>query len=207
MKEMIKYLIPLLPGALYMAFQGQISIFLIAGFGHIQEIAKVGALGRLGQLFVLLTTSNSVLLAPYIAKTPRQKLPKRYLVAASVVCAVALILCLMGIYLPDLFLFILGPQYHGLHVEVALTIAASSISYLSTGLWAMNSSRKWVFWWTGMAQVGMVLGTQLACIFIFPLSTASGILWMGVCVNAASLLVQVAMGVVGLREANTPAQA
>jgi len=53
-REVLDYIRPLIPSSIFFAFQGQIVIFLISWFGQARSIAEVGALGRIGQLFVML---------------------------------------------------------------------------------------------------------------------------------------------------------
>jgi hypothetical protein len=48
---MLHYLSPIIPGIIFTAVQGQISVLLITLFGQTKSIAEVAALGRLGQLF------------------------------------------------------------------------------------------------------------------------------------------------------------
>ncbi|WP_213805519.1 hypothetical protein [Granulicella sp. dw_53] len=197
--EMAKYLLPLLPATIYMAFQAQISLFLIAAYGHLKEVAEVAALGRLGQLFLLLNIANSILLAPQIAKSPSRTLRKRYFFALFLVTSVAFVLSISAKLFPEMYLFVLGPKYHGLRLEVLYVVLSSSIGYVSGAMWSMNSARKWVFWWTGTIQVVVVFGTQLSCIFFLPLSTSAGVLAMGIWVNTAALLVQSVITFEGFR--------
>jgi O-antigen/teichoic acid export membrane protein len=76
--DMITYLKPLIPSIVFNAFYGQITIFLITYYGQQSSMAELGALTRLGQLFMLLTTFNSVVIAPYIARLTVMQLPKTY---------------------------------------------------------------------------------------------------------------------------------
>ena len=60
-KEIIHLGLPNMPTVIFYAFQGQISLLLITWFGHTAALASVGALGRLGQIFVLLGYMNPLL--------------------------------------------------------------------------------------------------------------------------------------------------
>lgn len=53
-REILAYIRPLLPSTIFFAIQGQIGIFLITWFGKLQNIAEVGALGRIAQIFTML---------------------------------------------------------------------------------------------------------------------------------------------------------
>jgi len=84
-REMIRFLVPLLPGTVYQALQGQISLFLIAVFGHVGQIAEVAAAGRIGQLFSDAEFIERRPYRPYFSKSPRSLFRKRYLNAMSAV--------------------------------------------------------------------------------------------------------------------------
>jgi O-antigen/teichoic acid export membrane protein len=198
-REMTRYLLPLVPATLYFAFQSQISLFLIATFGGIEATAQVAAVGRLGQLFLILNMSSSVLLAPFIAKTEKDRLASRFAWSGAAVISVAVTLTSLCYYFPDLFLWILGPRYHGIRAEVKLVILSASLSYISSAMWAVNTARRWVVWWSGGAQAALAVGTQIVCIFVYPIATATGVLTMGVWVSAAPIVIQSLLSFLGLR--------
>src|SRR5258708_20710082 len=70
-REMIRFLIPVVPGSVSQSLQGQVSLFLITASGHLGLVAEVPPVGRIGRLFLLLISSNGVLLGPFLPKTPR----------------------------------------------------------------------------------------------------------------------------------------
>ncbi len=190
-REMMRFLVPLLPGTVYQALQGQISLFLIAVFGHMGQIAEVAAAGRIGQLFLLLNSSNGVLIGPYFSKSPRSLFRKRYLNAMSAVTAVALIVVASAKICPGAYLLLLGAKYSNLTPQVQLVIYASAIGYLTGAMWTIAVARKWIFWWSGSIQVIVLTLVQLVCVMFLPLSTSEGVLKMNIYTAFGALSVQI----------------
>lgn len=189
--EMIRYLVPLIPGSLYQALQSQISLFLITFFGHVSQIAEVAAAGRIGQLFLLLNSSNGVLVTPFFAKTPRSSFARRYALAMCTVCAVALVVAASARFLPALYLILLGATYSNLAPQVQLVVYASAIGYLAGAMWSIAVARKWIFWWSGSLQLVLLTLIQIACIRFLPLDTSEGVLKMNIFTACGALTVQI----------------
>jgi len=190
-REMIKFLVPLLPGTVYQALQGQVSRFLIAVFGHVSQIAEVAAAGRIGQLFLLLNTSNGVLVVPFFSKTPRALFRKRYVYAMFAVGAVALLVAASARLCPGVYLLLLGANYRNLTPQVQLVVYASAIGYFTGAMWAVAIARKWIFWWSGSLQVILLTLVQLVCVLLLPLNTSEGVLKMNIYTAFGALTVQI----------------
>jgi O-antigen/teichoic acid export membrane protein len=190
-REMIRFLVPLLPGTVYQALQGQIALFMIAVFGHVGQVAEVAAAGRIGQLFLMLNSSNGVLIGPYFSKSPRSLFRKRYLNAISAVTAVALMVVASGKVFPGAYLLLLGAKYSNLTSQVQLVIYASAIGYFTGAMWTIAVARKWIFWWSGSMQVIVLTLVQLVCVMFLPLSTSEGVLKMNIYTAFGALSVQI----------------
>jgi hypothetical protein len=197
-REMIRYLMPLIPGSVYQALQGQISLFLIAVFGHVSQIAEVAAAGRIGQLFLLLNSSNGVLVAPFFAKTPRSSFLRRYGLAMCAAAAIALLIAASARVSPGLYLLLLGAKYTNLVVQVQLVVYASAIGYFAGAMWSVAVARKWIFWWSGSLQMVLLTLIQLVCIAFLPLNTSEGVLKMNIYTAWGALTVQILHVIQGL---------
>ena len=197
-REMIKYLIPMMPLYVYAALSGQISLFLITVFGHVGQIADVAAAGRIGQLFLLLNSSNTVLVTPLFAKTPRPQFSRRYVYAIGAFGMVALLAAASAKLFPGLYLFLLGAKYSGLRLQVQLVVYASALAYIANAMGAVALARKWIFWWSGTLQVVVVGLAQVISAMHLPLSTSEGVLRMNLYVNVAAIGVQIAYMIKGL---------
>ena len=145
-RSIVRLAAPNVPQAIFFALQGQIALLLISYFGRTRAVASVGGLSRLSQLFMLFMQMNPILVEPYFASLERGRLLKSYVAALSVAGVFCGIVILLAAQVPELFLFILGPQYAGLTTEVLLVIAASGISCFSGVLWAIHSARRFVYW-------------------------------------------------------------
>jgi len=205
--EMVRYLLPLIPGSIYQALQGQISLFLITAFGHVSQIAEVAAAGRISQLFLLLNTSNGVLVTPHFARTPKHLFLKRYVMALSGVGLIALTVGASARFFPALYLLLLGAKYSNLTAQVQLVVYAASINYFAGAMWSVAIARRWIFWWSGSSQVVVLIGIQTVCVFVLPLNSSSGVLSMSIYTALGALLVQIfhlAQGLLNHRKKEEP---
>lgn len=196
-REVLQYIRPMIPNAFFLAFQGQINVFLISIFGHSQNLAEVGALGRLAQIFMLLNAFCSVIVEPVAARTPRNQLPKRYLLAVG--GAVALGAALVGgsALFPGALLWVLGEKYAHLTAEVTISVASSSIVFVTAVMWAMHSARKWIFPIGIWANIILVIALQVLGATCFELHTTRQILSLALITSAATLVVATCWGLYG----------
>jgi O-antigen/teichoic acid export membrane protein len=170
-REMWRYLAPLIPGVVFTAFQGQITVFLITLFGRTDNIAEVAALGRVGQIFALLGAFNGVVLQPHMAALPRERVLARYLQALAAAILVSAALCSLGWVWPDPLLWLLGGHYAHLGPELRLLLLSASLSYVGSVMWTMHSARKWIYWWGSGLFIGATLLVQGGIMATHDLST------------------------------------
>lgn len=196
-REVLNYIRPLLPSTIFFALQGQISILLITWFGKENSIAEVGALGRIGQLFVMLAAFNSVIIAPAIARVSRRLLLRRYSQVLAGALVISGVLVGSALVFPDAYLWLLGHKYEHLRGELAWMMVSSCIGYLTGVLWTMHSARKWIFTWGVWTYIGSVVLTQIAGLVFMDLSTTRNVILFSVFSSLATLLVQVAWGISG----------
>lgn len=196
-KEMLTYLAPLIPGLIFTAFQGQISLFLITWFGRSESIAEVAALGRVGQLFVLLSAFNGIVVGPYIAKVAASDLFKRYLQVLGISSLVSALLSVIAFYFPAPLLWIMGAKYKHLHTELGWMILATCISYIGGVMWTMNSARKWIFWWGSFLYISLLLVTQILCLQFMNLSTTINVIYFSLVTTFPVLLVHILTAIYG----------
>lgn len=197
-REMVRYLSPLIPGIIFAAFQGQISLFIITLFGQTKNIAEVAALGRLGQLFFILAAFNSVVIEPYFAKLPRQYLVQRYLQAVAAATVIAVCVWAIAFLFPDPLLWILGNKYQNLRVEIGWIVASACIGYVDGVIWTINSSRKWLYWWGTVAYVIGLLITQIICVLVMDLSTTLNVIYFSLITTLVVMVVHIATAIYGL---------
>jgi O-antigen/teichoic acid export membrane protein len=190
-KEMLSYLSPLIPGLIFAAFQGQISLFLITYFGQTQSIAEVAALGRVSQLFLLLSSFNAIIIAPHIAKTPVENLLKNYLTVLIASCLVAVALVSIAVYFPDPLLWLIGEKYSHLRNELSWSILAASLNYVGGVMWAMHSARKWVYWWGTWFYIIILLFTQIIFFLTVDLDSVINVIYFTLASTLSVMLVHI----------------
>jgi hypothetical protein len=145
-QEIKRYILPALPAILLGAFHGQIALFLISVSGSAVNIAQVAALGRIGQLFAVMMSFNVVLIEPYIARLPKERLAIAYVRFIAVALAGSGLIVLAAFRFPEVFLWIIGPKYRQLRQFIGWVILTACINYVAGLIWIMNRSRKWLFW-------------------------------------------------------------
>ena len=196
-KAIIHLSLPSIPGVIFYAFQGQVSLILITLFGHTSAVASVGALSRLAQMFILLGQMSPLLIEPYFARLPEVRVKRSYV--GTLILQVIFCLFAIGLarYFPGLFLWVLGHKYSGLRYEVLLMITGSSLGYLSGVLWMIHAARKFVYWWNGIAAISLIIAVQAMFIWKVDLSTVRAVLTLNMVTAAVGLLVNLATGIFG----------
>jgi O-antigen/teichoic acid export membrane protein len=195
--EMLRYISPLIPGIVFTAFQGQISVLLITWFGQTRSVAEVAALGRLGQVFLILGAFNAVIVNPYVARVARPNLGPRYLQFVGAATVISIIVCVIAFLFPDPFLWTLGPKYRNLRTEVSWLLAVSGLNYVGAVMWTIHSARRWIFWWGTFAYIGVLLITQAVCVSVMDLSTTLNVIYFSLITSSAVMLIHIATGVFG----------
>jgi len=197
-REMRRYLAPLMPGVVFTALQGQITVVLITLFGTTENIAEVSALGRIGQLFLLLGAFNAVMIEPYIARLPASLLPRRYGQILLVAVLIAGVIGATGFLFPEPLLWLLGPKYAGLERETSWVVLTACVGYVSGVMWTMHAARRWIFWWGTVAYIAGVVVTQTICALSLNLDQTMPVIWFGLATAVAGWGVHAATGIYAL---------
>jgi len=199
-QEVLGFVRPLIPTTLFFAFQGQIGVLLIAWFGQAQAIADIGALGRISQIFVMLGAFNAVLLAPYIAKTPRSALLRRYTCVVLAAVVFSGLVVLSAFYVPQLYMWLVGPKYSHLSSYLWLLLTNSCLGFIVGVMWTMHSARKWIFGWGAWLYISATLLVQILCLNVLALNTVIGVLLFSIFSSLALCAVSVAWAIAGFRK-------
>ena len=195
--EMRRYLAPVVPGIIFYALQGQLTVFLITFFGKSHNIAEVAALGRLTQALILVGAFNGVIIEPYIARVPHILLPKRYPLIVAGAISLTLVLALGSYLFPSAALWIIGSKYSHLQTAFTWSICAWGLNYLAGLLWMMHSARKWVYWWHTIFCCATLTVSQVFGVWFLDLSTTVGIFEFSFLTAAADLFVHIVGGIYG----------
>jgi len=187
-REMVHYVLPTLPSLIFFALQGQISLFLISFFGQTRSIAEVGALGRLGQIFLLLSGFNSAVIDPFMARLPKERVLRSFLVILAAASVISVVICLAGFFDPGVFLLLLGARYASLQRETGWLVLGSCISYLVGVVWTMTAARRWIFWTTTWITIALILTAQIVFLCLCRVDSTLHVIWFGVATSVAYLI-------------------
>jgi O-antigen/teichoic acid export membrane protein len=189
--------LPNVPQAIFFALQAQISLFLITFFGHTQGVSSVGALARLGQIFIIFKQANMLFIEPYFAKLPVTRVRSRYTFTLLVAAMISLAVMQLTFFYPEALLWLLGPQYRDLRFEVQLAVAASAVSFFSSVLWTIHSARRFVFWWNVALSMVLTLVVQVLFVINVDMSTVRNVLMLNLAMNLTSLSINIMAGAYG----------
>mgnify|MGYP000129433262 FL=1 len=196
-KEALHLTLPKIPGAIFYAFQGQVTIFIVSMVGQYSQIADMGALSRIGMLFMMPSALISVLITPWFAKLAPSRLALGYSVSGLLFFVFAISLIVANGLFPEVFLFILGPEYGDLESEVFLFSILASINLLAGLLYALNSSRKWVYYWSGPATILSYVLTLITFVAFVDLTSIGNIIIMSIITAILTFCVNLAVSLVG----------
>lgn len=196
-RQMFSYAMPNIPSVIFYSLQGQISIFLISIFGNTRNIAEVGALGRLSQLFLLLSTFNVTVIEPYMARQPKHRVLRNYLLILSVASAICTVICLVGFLDPQWILWLLGPNYAKLQRETGWLLLSSCFSYLTGVVWYMTTARRWIYWSTSWVTILMIVATQTVFLSLFKIETTLHVIFFMTASTGAHLISILINSIVG----------
>lgn len=189
-KNLKQFIYPLIPSAIYFAFQGQISFLLIGIYGDTNSMAGVGALSRLSQIFLLLGVLNGFLFQPMFAREKnRNQLLKKISVIALLLIAGFMVVLTSAYVAPEIWLLLLGEKYKSLQREVPIALAGAVISYMAGYVYTILAARaftKYQSW-----NIFVTILSQALFVASVGVSTTYNLLMFNVITSAATFLVQI----------------
>jgi O-antigen/teichoic acid export membrane protein len=195
-REVLRYLLPTLPSALYFSIQGPLIVWLAACFGGTRQIAEVGALGRLGLVVSLFSGLTAVVFLPRLARLSEDRLYlMRYVQFGLALAVLAGGLVTLSALLPSWFLLLVGGQYAGLNRELVLIVASAGVALLDGYAVSVNNARSWTRWQAGALSVLALSQVWLAA--TCALHTTAGVLLFGLLSRAVALGSQLTIAVAG----------
>jgi hypothetical protein len=197
-RTILRLVMPNLPATIFYAAQGQVMLMLITFFGHTtSSVANMGALSRLSQILVFFAQMNPILVEPFFAKLQESRVRRTYLLAVALVAICAAAYSGLAFFFPEIFLWILGPQYSHLRLEVSLVVLSSAIQFVAGFLWVIHSARRFIYWWSNLTHIALTLIVQVVLIWKFDLSTVRNVLYFNIASAGVALLVMISTGVYG----------
>jgi O-antigen/teichoic acid export membrane protein len=194
-----------LPGSIYYALSGQLSVWLISLFGKSDNVAAVGALARPAMVFTILGLAFAATAIPRFARIPasqRNLVHARYFQSQLVLLCVCLVVVGLLAAFPGPVLSILGPHYASLHRELILMAFSGGIATLSGAAYGLGVARGIVV--PAMITIPFNVLLQIALIAWLPLHTVAGVLWVGILSGLGQWLVFLAYFEMRFRNEATP---
>jgi len=167
------------PNAVFYCFQGQLTVLLISVFGNTQNIAEVGALGRLSVIFSIINATMASIVLPAFARcqSPRE-LRIRYFQVCGGFCLLGLSLISAAVLFPDQILWILGSKYAHLRHELLLMMILAAFNAVIATMWSLNSTKAWIrYSWLNIPSVVL---TQIVLLTLLDVSTVHGVILFGI---------------------------
>jgi len=188
-----------LPNTIYYLIQGQISLYLISLFGNVRSVADVGALGRLGALFLVLGSVSSNIIFPRMSRASLPRLKRLFIIVVTGYIGAGVVLVALAIAVPDIFLWLLGTQYLSLRSELHLVIISAVLGQISALFWGMNTARGWIM--PATISVSFGLASQVCGIWIFGADTVAGVLNISIFAFSIGLVTNVVFTILNLWKA------
>ena len=182
------------PGALYYVFGGQLTILLISLFGTTENVAQVGALGRIAMIVMLLLAVFFLVASPRYARIPEtetRKLLRVYLLLLGAVGAACAAGLLFTWAFPDVVLFVLGSKYSALTGEVVLAVAAGALQVLASASSSMAAVRGTVV--SPLLTIPPSIAAQALLVYLLPLDSVSSMFWLSIAFNGVQFIVSSAV--------------
>ena len=182
-----------LPGSIYYVFASQLTVLLITLFGTTENVAQVGALGRIATIVTFLLSIFYLIAIPRYARIPEtetRKLRRVFVLLLAAIAAASGAGVLLAWVAPGAVLFILGAKYSSLTGEVAIAVAAGALSVISSAAASMAAVRGTVV--SPLWSIPPGIAIQALLIGLLPLDSVSSMFWLSIGFSAVQLIACVA---------------
>jgi O-antigen/teichoic acid export membrane protein len=179
-KELLTFVKRILPGSIYYALSGQITIWLMSIFGSTIAVAQIGALNRLAILLSFFSLLFSTIISPRFARLPEKSslLLSRYLQIQIGFVLLSGFIIIITYLFPSNILWILGQKYANLTSALMLTVINSCLGLVIGASFIICTSRGWAI--NPLASIPITIGAIIIGIVIFDLNTLIGILKLNI---------------------------
>ena len=199
LEGIVRYVLPMSLSAVYFSIQGPLTVWLSAYFAGTQSVAEVGALGRLGLIFGLLSGFMGAVLIPRLAVvTDETHYLRRYLQFWVVLAVFGAGVVALAWGVPDWLLWLLGESYAGLGDGVLIVAISAVLASWGGYVVGINNARGWIR--LQPVAVAIFAAIQIWLILVLDLSSTIGVLHYGLWSGLAGLLLQVLINVAGFRK-------
>jgi O-antigen/teichoic acid export membrane protein len=195
-RGLVRYLIPTASSGMYFAIQAPLTIWLASYFGQTENIAQVGALGRLALVFGIFSGFMGTVVFPRLsAITDERQYLRRYLVCWGALIPLGLAIAGLAQLAPHGFLWLLGSSYAGLEREVGLVALTSAVVMWGGFAVGVTNARGWVRWQSAVLVLYVL--AQVLLVMQLDLSSTHGVILFGLWSAVAGLALQLVVNVIG----------
>jgi O-antigen/teichoic acid export membrane protein len=202
-RDLVRLSLQSFPNTLFFCFQGQVTLLILTLVGSASEIADISALGRLGVLLAVFSTTFGNVLAPgFVRCQDASRLPRLYLGLVGAVIVPLIVATLVAWFTPGPLLWLLGEQYAGLSRECGVVVLASCLTALNGVFWTLNSGRQWITF-SSTLFIPLTLAAQAAFAASYDLGSLAAVAWFQVGTNLVATALLTADGWLGLSRAKS----
>jgi hypothetical protein len=189
--DILKIVSRILPGSIYYAISGQLTIWLVSFFGEAINIAQIGALSRLTMLISIIILLIDFLFVPRFAKLKnhRKILLKEYFSIQGVLVFISSVIVLLTYLFDDFILFVLGDNYKNLNKELLLMAVSACVGLFSMSTNKLLSSRGIII--PPVYFIPFMIFVQISMIFLINLSTVQGIILYSILTTLPIFLIRI----------------
>jgi O-antigen/teichoic acid export membrane protein len=195
-RAVLGQVLPAAPWTLFFVAQGPLIAWLAAGFGSVQNLAELGALGRISALIAMVSGFTIGVLIPRLSNVHDERTYFRYYVLWWVVLLAfgSLVLGIAWIS-PKYVLWLIGHQYSQLRTELALSLLTALVMTLEWYAGGINRARGWM---GGQAlRISVVLLGQAAMTPFLDFGRTVDLLMFSLGTAMLMLTVQLAQNLIG----------
>jgi O-antigen/teichoic acid export membrane protein len=188
-RDLFRYALPLAPMLLYTALQSQILVFVASATSGVEQLASIGALSRLAQIFALLAVVNGVLVMPRLARMPAERIRRRIAEILTIVAFCCVVASASAWLLPGPFLALLGSHYASVGNEIGPYIFGSALGFAGGMIFAIDSACRFIYWWLAVGLIVTVIAVQTVCALTLNLSTLPHLVLLQIITSGVELCV------------------
>ncbi len=188
----------LAPNAIFFCIQGQLSIWLISLFGTTENIAEIGALGRLGIIFTIINPIMNTIVSPSFARCQSKGiLRRRYFQIISLFFLFLAAIGILAVLFHRNILGLLGNQYADLKTEFFLLLISASLNSIIQIIAYLNATKAWVQY--AWVEIIIRICLQIILLLVIDISTVKGILLFGLFSQLSPLTVSILRSYLGFK--------
>ncbi|MEH2364433.1 polysaccharide biosynthesis protein [Nostoc sp.] len=186
-----------LPSSIFFCIQGQLSVFLITIFGSTQNIAELGALGRIGVIFTIINSLMATIVLPSFSRCQSVViLRRRYFQILGLFLLLGIVMIASAYIFPEQILWIIGKKYSHLKNELFMIVIVTFVNSFVALMSSFNFAKGWIkYVWI---DIPMTLILQIILIINLDISTIQGVIMLSLFSNTTPFLVNAMLTYRGL---------